>query len=411
MIKRVTLLFLLALAAAAWPAQNCSIYPNTLEQILGLGIVRQNVYELLPGGKKSLRWSYDFGPNGQCVKYVYRDNSGYSKKYYYNKYGRNRDGSYVCSEYGFYDKDSNEVMSSRDEYYYDFGAQRLGVRVYTMNSSGVITKSITLPVYNDKNSTVFQNFYRLDAQNDTLEKREMTISGKTETIVSAVKGGGKWTEKEKKIVERDSSGEILKQTTYKAGKFEESLHYTRKYSFGKVQEEIVKDQEGRMVYRIANTFNGNGEAVSSVREEYQKGLLSRKTEFHGDGETTYLYENGNLVNQYTEYYPVADPVPDLPDPLFNVDGSPIDQTVAPPPPPKTPLSIAQLYALKYLKDTATYAKPELKKVKPYTKEVFKDPVNKTGLLLREKYDEYGLIIYQEQPQNNVVYVYEYLYGK
>src|SRR5688572_19801407 len=119
MKKLFTSLFLLAFISLQ--SQNCSIHPNTQIQIMGLGITWEKVYELKPDGKKVLAWAYQFDARGNCLKQVYRDQNPYHKEYKINKYGTNSDGSYVYTGFGMYDKDSNEVMLSEEESFYDFG--------------------------------------------------------------------------------------------------------------------------------------------------------------------------------------------------------------------------------------------------------------------------------------------------
>ena len=408
-MKKTYFSFVFALFSLFSFSQNCQIYPNTQTQIQGMGIVWEKVYDSLQSGKKVLQWAYEFDKNGSCIKYVYRNTYNNLNNYYFNKYDKNIDGSYISYAFGMYDKDSNEVVADLTENFYDLGTQRLGLMIKTMNNSGVISKIITIPVYDEKNNILFQNYYRLDAKNDTVEKNIFIRNGKTETIINVLKKDSKWDEKTKKVTVRDSAGKILSEKNYENGILKYTLFYSRKYSGTRLLEETAKDEKGQMVTRyVYNYDNFSDKPYSTEYETYKNGILHEKSIYERDGEEHFSYdENGKEISHYSDTYPISDPVDDN---NPKIDG---EENNIPPSPPvlKTPLTIKELLALKNKRDNKEYPKPKVEKVKPETKETFKDPVAKTGLLMKEKFNEYGLITYQEVPHNNVIYIYEYVYGK
>ncbi|HLG03580.1 MAG TPA: hypothetical protein VI731_08300 [Bacteroidia bacterium] len=284
-----TIFYLIALVAwTELSAQNCIIHPNTSDLIWNNNVHKQVLTVEEKGGAKYVLEVFFFDTTGNCYKRVYRDS--YSKKYYFHEWDNGRTPNIRWTIFGYYDKDSNEVINDKSTtYYYPEGSSKLE-RLYRSDSVYHTQITIQLPDKNGIRPKPEQ--YWLDAKGDTFRKVYFIEKENSSSYVQEVKKGTRWSEEQKTVQLRDEKGNLVRSEVYKNGKRERLT--TWKY--------VYKDNI------LTEAFEYNGEDD-----------LRTKTIYFRDGYMTINYKNGKEENRYTEYYPVADPIPEPHDPVIIID--------------------------------------------------------------------------------------------
>jgi hypothetical protein len=359
MKKQVLAGLVLLLYFPLMQAQNCSLYPNTTD-LLWNNSVKKVIMTAHQGisNEKFISQIYFLDSAGNCYKEVHRDQN---KQYYYAKwtlYGANP------SEYisGHFDKDSNEVIDSKSSTWYDKQG-RLIKREDMSSYSGLYTCSGTMYTYsNTQSREMSSTYYTLDHKKDTIRKAFDRQSGLVNTSYSMEKINGKWVERRRVELTKNEKGQTIWVKEFDNGKLSSSLEY--KYNTDGSSEMISYDDENQ---------------------------ISRRTVYYKDHDIQYIYENGKEVYQYLNQYPIADPVDnDLIQELpydSPVDTSLDDKQTKPlPPPVRKPV------------------KTEPRKVDTHFNN---DPALPIGI--HEEYGSNGLILIQDQLNNNVRIYWSYEY--
>lgn len=338
-------------------SQDCSIFPNTGELIRENHVSKQIIRLKEGSNPEYILEVLFFDETGQCYKRIYRDQSGYSKKYYISSW--KKDPMRTEYELSYYDEDSNEIMISHEIMNFDTEAKRPLKREYTSKGDSTYYTNVEIYKYDSLGNHLPADIFRITQKRDTIEKTFTVNIARASTWYRMVRKNNSdknWKEKEKRISTYDDHKNLLTYNEFK----DDNLITKRSYK-----------------YRYEN-------GIHKETEEYNKDAeLERKTIFFDRGHDTYIYEKGKLINTYHEELPYADPV----------DHHDV----------KLPEEIKE----RGKKKKSESASPVKKLHQPKVVEHYRDPVKKDVLLMTESFDEKGLIRERNVIRDNSIYTWEY----
>lgn len=289
---KFTAFFIVMVIVASVRAQICTYYPNTPDLIWNNNVKSQRIFiEDKTKGTRELAEALFFDTSGNCIKRVYRNYNTYPATLLFSEWSSPYKRDTTWNIFGFYDKDSNEVVSDKTFTYFDRSGRIIKME-RTVFYNGKASTLITLFRVAQSGNTESSDTYRLNNSRDTIEHSFSVVNGFTTTRYEMEKKDRQWIERKKTITKKDGQGQQVLYESYSYGKLDE--HKTWKYI-----------REG---------------ANSIVFEYNEQDELVEKTIYEGNrGYTIYYYENGQEVNRYHEEFPYADPVPDYPDHEIKLD--------------------------------------------------------------------------------------------
>lgn len=359
-MKYISLFVFVFLHGAIAFSQNNFIYPNTSELIWNNGVKKQTIItEEKNTGKKYISSITFFDSSSNCIKFVYRD---YQGKYRFNSWSKS-DRFLTWEAFGFYDADSNEVISSKTTSWIDIYGRTTKRETMGLAENGY-NKNGTSFSYPDAVSREGQALnYSINPANDTVQKSFIVNSGKTATSYSFQKINGEWIEDFKLVSLKDEEGRTIETVEYRKGKLFQRTE--TKYVSGHHSEVTVYDSLNQLKMRSVYLLH----------------------EIH----YTY-YENGKVVREDSEALPIADPPNENPVGIA-VETNDAAQT-------KLPSKISKPQA-------APGKKPVQVKAKTVKQYVDNDPSKE--LLLIQDFGTNGLLIRQDDLRNGQIQYWTYEY--